>query len=637
MGRRAYLYFFIFSSWPALAAINNTIIPPVVVKAPKQLTRSFSSGPKTVVTEAQIRAAGVNTLMQALQNLGGVQLQDINGNGGQVMLNMRGFGVNASSNSLLLVNGIPITNPDLAPPDLNTIPLHEVKQVEIISGSESVLYGDQAVGGIINVITKDEAKEKFSLTCNGGSYNSHNCYASIFNNVKQVKYNITASNNHSDNYRDHNDYDQNLLVGGFLFPYANGRLAFDYQIGNEDMQYPGALTVAQVRQDRQQANNDTDFFTDWNSFFHLNSDHTLNENWHLQTDLARRDMHGHGVLFSPFTQDRTINFIKPTLNGVLFNTLIKTGIDAQADDYNINSAMGPTHDTQQKYGLFILANTPINNKAHLAYGIRGAQQNSRIATTAANNNINRAFASTLGITYQLTDHANLYLRRAESFRFPKADENAFSEPGIHGLRTQRGAAYETGWQWQKNKTAARIGLYQLNLRDEITFDPTQTAQAPFGTNRNLAPTMRRGFTLSGKTPLITDKLLLSGQYNFVNAEFKNGLNAGNRIPLVSENIARAGLNYIFLNHWSAYAEAVFTGNQYAANDDANVATQIGGYTVYNFNLRYTYKQFNATLRFNNIFNKEYYYYTVYQPSAPIMTFYPAVERNVMLTLKYAFT
>ena len=124
----------------------------------------------------------------------------------------------------------------------------------------------------------------------------------------------------------------------------------------------------------------------------------------------------------------------------------------------------------------------------------------------------------------------------------------------------------------------------MNLRDEIAFDPTQTPQQPFGANRNLAPTVKeRGFTLSEQDRCITSKLSLDGQYNFVAATFQNGSDAGNRIPLVAENIVRAGLNYRIAQDWDLYTEAIHTGNQYADNDDANIAGKIGGYTVYNFN------------------------------------------------------
>lgn len=636
MGKRAYLLFFLtLSASAADNHKNDSTIPPITVKASHPATRSLTSGPSTVISSQALSASGATTLSQALHHLGGVQQQDTTGNGSQVMLSMRGFGANASSNTLLLVNGIPITNPDLAPPNLNAIPLNEIEYIEIIAGSESVQYGDQAVGGIIHLMTRENAKETVALSCGTGSFNERNCYAALYHRYQRLRYHFAFSHLHTDNYRDHNDYDQNLFLGNVSFPYATGRLSFDYTLGGEDMQYPGALTVEQVREDRQQASNESNFFKNWNGFFRLYHQQEINDAWQLHTSLSRRVMQGHGVLSVRFTQSRTTDFLKPEMTGKIGHVTVKGGVDVQNDNYRLNSLLGLTEDSQQKYGAFALANIPLYPSLSLSIGARGAEQLSRLQSLSTNHTINRALATTLGARFRLKPDTYFYLRRAGSFRFPKADENASTPPGSTGLRTQRGIAYETGWEWEEEKQSAKLGLYQLNLRDEITFDPTQTPQDPFGTNRNLAPTVRRGLTLSGKQAL-TPKLTLDGQYNYAIARFQSGLNAGNRIPLVSETIIRSGIQYALTDEWYAYTEGIFTGNQYPANDDANVAGKIGGYTAYNAHLRYLYKNLSASLRVNNLFNKYYYFYTVYQSSMNSEFFYPAPGRNFTFTVKYLF-
>src|SRR5579872_6708456 len=127
MGTRiCFLFLFFFASYAVAATV-----PTVHVKAPNYLEGSYTSGPNTVINQQQITRTGITSLAQALQSLGGVQLQDMAGNGSQVSLGMRGFGMNASSNTLLLINGIPVTNPDMAPPDLNAIPVQEIESIEI--------------------------------------------------------------------------------------------------------------------------------------------------------------------------------------------------------------------------------------------------------------------------------------------------------------------------------------------------------------------------------------------------------------------------------------------------------------------------------------------------------------------------
>ncbi len=606
------------------------VIPPVSIKVAKKPVFLANSGPVTYITRQQISATGVTSLAQALQNLGGVQLHDMSGTGSQVLASMRGFGANAGSNTLLLINGIPVTNPDLAPPDLNAIPLSEIESIEIISGSESVLYGDQAVGGVINIITRAQAKEQAGIICQAGSYDLRSCDVLLHHVNRLINLTVTANKYHSDNYRHHNNYDQNHVFSNFDYGYQTGAVNVNLSAVNEFMQYPGALTAQQVRQNRTQEANDTDYFKDWNGFIQLHHTQNLNADWHFNTDFAYRTMQGSGVLSLPFAQSRSIYYLKPQLKGVWNNLLLTSGFDIQDDHYHLRSLLGLSEDSQQKYGLFAIAKYPVNERLTLSAGMRGAQQNSYLKSFVNDNEHASAFSTTVGLTYALMSDTSLYLRRAGSFRFPKADENASA---FNGLRTQRGNAYETGAEINRDNYSGKIELYQLNLTDEIAFDPTQTPLTPFGTNRNLDPTVRRGLTLAGKNH-IAEKIILDGQYNYVNAVFASGSDRNKRIPLVSAHVLRAGVMYDLNEFWHLYPEVIFTGDQYADNDNANVAGKLGGYTIYNFNIRYERKHFNASLRINNIFNKYYYLYTVFQSTLNSEYFYPAPDRNISLTLSY---
>jgi outer membrane receptor protein involved in Fe transport len=129
---------------------------------------------------------------------------------------------------------------------------------------------------------------------------------------------------------------------------------------------------------------------------------------------------------------------------------------------------------------------------------------------------------------------------------------------------------------------------------------------------------------------------VDAQYHFVNARFQTGIYKGNRIPLVSENIIRAGIDWPITKNWQVYAETLYTSSQYSDSDNANIAGLIGGYTTFGFNIRYQYLNFSAALHANNIFNKNYYFYTVYQTSMAEQFFYPAPGRNFSLILNYHF-
>ena len=112
--------------------------------------------PVTVITATEIARSTARDIPDVLRSHAGVSVTDITGNRRNYRVDLRGFGETASSNTLVLVDGRRVTLPDLSGTDWFQIPLDRVERIEVTKGSRgSVLYGDNATGGVINIITKD--------------------------------------------------------------------------------------------------------------------------------------------------------------------------------------------------------------------------------------------------------------------------------------------------------------------------------------------------------------------------------------------------------------------------------------------------------------------------------------------------
>lgn len=117
----------------------------------------------TIITSEEIARAPSQSLPDLLSAQPGIQVQHTIGgtNGARDMVDMRGFGANAASNVLVLVNGRRFNDFDLQGFDFSAIPLNGIERIEITRGnSGAVLYGDGAVGGVINIITKTGANRR---------------------------------------------------------------------------------------------------------------------------------------------------------------------------------------------------------------------------------------------------------------------------------------------------------------------------------------------------------------------------------------------------------------------------------------------------------------------------------------------
>lgn len=629
----AVVIFYLTSSVFANTA-SSSIIPQVVLNQNWTDNLTNTNSQTTVITAQQIQNSGATSLSEVLQGIGGIQLQDLTGDGSQVSVSMRGFGSNAAQNSLILINGQPLINPDIGTFNLNSIPVNTIEKIEIIQGSEGVLYGDQAVGGVINIITKIPQKKSVTLQAQYGSYNAEGLYAQAMNQFNNgLSYMVSANQTNTDNYRDHNSDDQNNIVGQINDVYSSGDVHVNYNFNQQHLLYAGALTLAQVLQDRRQAQNDTNYSNQDENFIYLTDNQNLNSLWQLQTNASLREDQGDGFLFAPFTQNRLVTTLQPKLTGTIANILVSTGLDGLFERYQYTSSPAGTIDNNTQESAYLQGLFPIGTYLTAITGARIANQDNTLNNAGANQNTqNQATATSLGFTYQINPYLQFYVRRDTNYRFPKADEIAFTALGINGLKTQTGVSYETGFKLQNNNNQTDVNIYQLDLTNELAYDPLQTAIQPFGANTNLPPTQRQGFIIQDQYKLYS--WLLGTQYSYVNPRFLGGIYNGNQIPFVAKNVLKFSADYFITNNCDIYAETIYTGSEFAMDDNTNTAAKVPPFSVYNLALHYYYRRFSLALRINNISNKYYNYITTVESGSNTEYFYPAPGRNFVVTIGF---
>ncbi len=635
----------------------------VVTATRSEQERIYLPAAVTVISREALIASGAVHLAEVLRTQGGVQLNDLYGDGSRTSIGMRGFGETANANTLILVDGRRLNNPDIADPDLNSVSLQDVERIEIIQGSGSILYGDQAVGGVINIITRKPegfAADASLLTGGYGRQVLQGYLAEAFDNG--IAFHVTGESRTADNYREHNEVEYSNVSVRLDYAYGGNNVFVESQSVADDQQNPGALFKAELEADRRQSA--PDFMHDFNNVEHRISrvgvEQNLFPHWRLLAEYTDHDTEGEFVLSfrgapalpEPSNrQDRQLTSFTPrlagryeTANGPLLLTL---GADREESDYFLESQLGIQQSEQQTRSLYLQGVLPVLPAADLVLGYRSAEAvNELVDRPAFGQGVpddadldDEVSVFSAGLMVEASDSLRHFIRYEENYRFAKVDEHTnspvvpdfFTGESGEPLATQTGESLELGMDWTRDGSSAGVVLYRLDLEDEISFDPVQFR------NINIDSTRREGVILNAGWPL-GDSVDLGVNYSHLDTEIRSGGFAGNRVPFTAENTAGAHLDWRLSERWHLYTELLGVGDRLFSGDFAAALPELEGYTLANTQLDFSAGPWKLSLRINNLANEEYSGSgsATLDPTSfmTVQSFYPAPARNAWLQLSY---
>ena len=150
-----------------VAAQDTTLAVNRIVVTATRIAGTILASPDhvTVVSGEELNSA--LSAAEALERVAGVSFKDNGTTGSLQSLSIRG---STSAQVLVLVDGVRLSDNRQGAPDLSRIPVDNIECIEIVRGGTSALYGADAVAGVVNIITKDKAEERFRLSLTNGSY-----------------------------------------------------------------------------------------------------------------------------------------------------------------------------------------------------------------------------------------------------------------------------------------------------------------------------------------------------------------------------------------------------------------------------------------------------------------------------------
>jgi vitamin B12 transporter len=176
-------------------------LPTIVVTAtrgPLDVSRAGSA--IDVLSHEEIERLGATSVRDVLQSVPGLYAHDGGGVGALTSATLRGSN---PGQTLVLIDGVRVGNPTATDGafDFGNFAITDIERIEVLRGPQSALYGSDAMGGVIQIITrKGEGAPKRSLTVEGGSYGTLRANGSISGGFETSSYAFAVDLLHSDGY-----------------------------------------------------------------------------------------------------------------------------------------------------------------------------------------------------------------------------------------------------------------------------------------------------------------------------------------------------------------------------------------------------------------------------------------------------
>jgi iron complex outermembrane receptor protein len=612
----------------------------------------------SVVTRKDIENSSAQTTIELLKSETGIFVRDWVGNGSTAQVDMRGFGEQSQMNVAVLVDGRRINEVDLSGVDWTQIPIDQIERIEIIrGGAGSVLYGDNAVSGVINIITKNGKGTPYvRYVQRYGSYDMNEEKIEVGGEVENLSFIFMGGRKGTHGYRN-NSYFNNWDFASKLIYEVDPEFSLKMSQSWHKAEYglPGALSAAaQEMHDRRFSSFGDDYTknTDWN--FAFGFDKTFGGWGTVSSDFSYRRRYvysnfvGANAGWNPIRRS-TIDTYGITPKYVLdrdifgFGNKLVTGLDYYRDENdsdvftaanNIQSITAVKKNTIAWYGQDSFSILPeLTFVGGLRYEYAKYDLDYQDLTgwnpTIDTDKTKIARMYNLGLIYEYMDNSEVFFTHNLSFRFPATDEYIVWGALNPNLKEQVSSNYEVGLR-QAIGDIARIDItgYWMNVKNELYYNPLGGA---FGTgaNENYGKTRHQGLELSANAK-INKNIEFFGNYAFTYSKLVDDRYNGKYMPMVPVNKGSVGARLFFLENFTFNFVGLFAGERHCINDQQNIYDPLKGYFTADVNLFYENEHLRIGGGINNLFNEKYYNYSVRNATNGRINYYPAPGINFFL-------
>lgn len=679
------------------SSAETSVLPNITVYASRFEEKLADALPQTsVITSAEIQKSGASNVSEVLSKVAGLPTK-INLDGStNAVIDMRGYGDTASNNVVVLLDGVRLSENEQTVARTSMIPLEAIDHIEITKSGNSVLYGDGATGGTINIVTK---KNLGNLTVVSGGLASYSGYqSSLYHSqaLESSELSLFAKQYASDNYRQNSkgtelsaganwiqhvdaqtdvgarffaSEERNKLPGALPSIYLNSSprdsqvpgYNYDANVDSRSMTLFGKKTIGDVElavdlNKRVRDNKDSysydahtvysgyNVYPDWHQAYSNSSAHTESESFSPRAKISN-------FLLANNSLQIGYDWLRSEKSGTGYKT--NSGYDVTNWPYKIdNSNYQLTHRTN---GLYLRDVWDLTSTDRIVVGYRKTRYSQDYRLNYYNDSdpsLNpgatvyssqgTATASELEYAKKLRPNLVGYARLSRNYRIANVDDNSNSPNGAYDavnsiwyprpLNVQTSSDMNVGLNYQSGIATTEVSYFHSDVNNEIGYDPSQSG------NVNFDPTKRQGLNFRQRL-MLSKVFALRANLQYVSAKFVDGAYSGKTVPGVANLSGNLSLDYRMDAKQQITLTSRFADSRFMSGDFANSQSKVPGYVVED--LSYFRKEGNWTMvaTIANITNKKYTDMGFYKSSYTVpynLTVYPNWGRNFSLTGRYAF-
>jgi vitamin B12 transporter len=492
-------------------------VDPVVVTATPVETPAEQLGASvSVVNGEDFQTYHYPTVDEALRSVPGVEIRRSGAYGKTTSVTIRGANANQVQ---VLVDGLRVKSPTLGQVDLSDISPDLIERIEVIRGAQSTLYGADAIGGVINIITRKGKGGPFQATVQQevGNYDTLVSRATVYGAWKILNYALSASHFESNGQFQNDETDANAISAriGATLP-GNSTLDFVFRYNKNDIGvpvkgvFPGPQPINPIINRNARSQSETTIFS-------LEGKTRPVEWWETRGRLAR--------------YENSAGFQDPVDPGVDFDfaTFSQVNVERREAEW-VNSffigkwstssvglehrrEIGENHNTfravSETQSVFFEQQLRFFERLFLTGGFR-VEDNSVFGTTTTER----------GSLAFLIKETGTRLRGSAGtgFRAPTFNDLFFPGFGNPDLQPEKSLSYDFGVDQKLWNNRIRLGLtyFQNNFRNLIACC-TPLPTAPFGGPFNVGRARSAGIEFTSEVDVLPN-LIASLNYTYTDSE-----------------------------------------------------------------------------------------------------------------------